>query len=395
MFRVVIYIAVITLIPVGTFFLLPASVKYHVTEKYSFSATQASQIIKLAVMLPKDNAYQKVDNVQIEWDGEISKETYDESEVIRFESDIDENKDAILEYDVVLIQGQISWGAEIKDQDTLPQKDIESDETIMVNKANEICKNQSDNTAYETYKFTADHLSWPKDTRIGASQSALTAYESQIGVCGEFANLMTALNRACNNPARSISGLSMPLFLPPMMSKETLWMHPGGAHGWVEVFDKGKWTVADPSWASSMPLDSIWFGRSQGQYLSYGETGAHDQIFAEMLAWGEESGEIIGAMSAPVKFVASSEDKENTTITPIVSVKKVSDVRWLIAVSVYIVIIAASSVVETRMRRQEKFINAANPNSSRPRFRSEEPRREKLRLVRVEPGSGQIRSLGG
>jgi hypothetical protein len=201
-------------------------------------------------------------------------------------------------------------------------------------------------------------LSWPEETRIGDDQSALTAYESQIGVCGEFANLMTALNRACNNPARSISGLSMPMFMPPMTKKESTWMHPGGAHAWVEVHDEDKWTIADPSWASNMPFVRLWFGRSQGQYLSYGETGVHEQIFAELMAWGAENGEIIGAMSAPVKFVALSENQENTTVTPLVSVKKVKDVRWITAVSLYSVIIMAFIVVEKRISKHEKSKNA-------------------------------------
>ena len=356
MLRVVIFMALITLVPIGTFFLLPAKVQYQVTEKYTFSTEQTGQKIKLAVMLPKDNAYQDIENIEIKWDGDIERENYEEVQVVRLESEIDEYKEAILEYDVVLMQGKISWEANVRDQDTLPQKDIETNAALLVTQAEEICGDQYENVAYETFKFTAGYLSWPEGTRIGDSQSALTAYESQIGVCGDFANLMTALNRACNNPTRSISGLSMPMFMPPMLTQESTWMHPGGAHAWVEVYDLDHWTIADPSWATNAPFDRLWFGRSQGQYLSYGETGLHEQIYAEMLAWGAENGKIIGAMSASVKFVASSEAQDNTTITPIVSVKKVSDARWIIAVGLYVVIIIAFSVVEKRIRK-----NADNP----------------------------------
>jgi len=356
MLRVVIFMALITLVPIGTFFLLPAKVQYQVTEKYTFSTEQTGQKVKLAVMLPKDNAYQDIENIEIEWDGDIARENYEEIEVVRFESEIDEHKEAILEYDVILTQGKISWEANVRDQDTRPQKDIESNDVLLVTQAEEICGHQSENVAYETFKFTAGYLSWPEGTRLGDSQSALTAYESQIGVCGEFANLMTALNRACDNPTRSISGLSMPMFLPPMLTQESAWMHPGGAHAWVEVFTQKHWTIADPSWASNVPFDRLWFGRSQGQYLSYGETSLHEQIYAEMLAWGGENGTIIGAMSAPVKFVAASEAQDNTSITPIVSVKKVSDARWITAEGLYVVILIAFIVVEKRINK-----NVDNP----------------------------------
>ena len=73
-----------------------------------------------------------------------------------------------------------------------------------------------------------------------------------------------------------------------------------------------------------------------------------------MIEWGEENREIIGAMAAPVKFVASSNDKENTTITPAVSVKKISDARWITAVSLYIVILIAFILIEKRISKNEK-----------------------------------------
>jgi len=352
--RVVIYVALITIIPVGAFFILPAKVQYHVTEKYAFSTDQTGEKISLAVMLPKDNTYQDIDNIDVKWDGDISREEYEEVDVIKIYGH-SENEEAILEYDVTLFQGKIKWEANAKAQDILPQKDIESSEPVLINRAKELCSDPSEDVGYETYKFTSAHLSWPKGTRIGEEQSALIAYQSRIGVCGEFANLMTALNRSCDNPARSINGLSMPMYLPPMMTKERLWMHPGGAHAWVELYDRDHWTIADPSWASNMPFDRVWFGRSMGQYLSYGETGAHEQVFEEMFQWGEETGDIIGAMSAPIRFVSSSEDNNHVTITPIVSVKKMRDARWFLAASLYFVIIAASSMVEYRIVKREKL----------------------------------------
>ncbi|MCD6344958.1 MAG: transglutaminase domain-containing protein [Anaerolineae bacterium] len=357
--RVMIYVALIVTSSSGIFFLLPSGVTYRVTERYTFSSDQADNQIWLAVMLPKDNAYQHVENVQIGWEGDIFRENYREAEVIRLEGETAEKgREAILEYDVTLLQGRVSWKAEVRMQDTMSQENIESDAAILANKAKEICGTEPERTAYKTYTFTADHLSWPEGNRTEADQSALVAYESRVGACGEFANLMTALNRACGNPAKSVTGLSMPTFLPPMMSQETTWLHPGAAHAWVEVYDNGVWKVADPSRASRMPLDSLWFGRIHGQYLSYGEMGAHAQIYASMLAWGDQKGEIIGAMSAPLRFVAASEDRENMTVTPTVRVQKVSDVRWFTAGGLCLAVIVASGIIESRMRQKEKTVNA-------------------------------------
>ena len=355
--RAVIYSAFLTTISVVAFFILPAKVQYHVTEKYAFSANQMGKKIKLAVMLPKDNAYQAIDNLEIRWGGDISGADYEEVKVIKLSGHSDHGE-AILDYDVNLFQGRIDWEGNATLQDIHPQKGIESNESVLIKKARELTAGHLDDAAQESYKFTAAYLSWPKGTRIGEEPSALIAYENRIGVCGDFANLMTALNRSINSPARSISGLSMPTYLPPKMTIERIWMHPGGAHAWVEVYDQGHWTIADPSWASRMPFDGIWFGRSMGQYLSYGETGAHEQIYEEMLQWGEESGELIGAMSAPLKFVSSSEDNNHVVITPVVRVKKGRDARWVFAVSSFLVILAASAFTEYHIVNRGKSKDA-------------------------------------
>ena len=351
------YSAFLTIIPAVVFFIFPAEVQYHVTEKYMFSADQMGKKVQLAVMLPKDNAYQDVDNLEIRWGGDFSKSDFEEVKVIKLSGHSDHGE-AILEYDVNLFQGRIDWEAKTKAQDILPQKGIESNEPVLINQAKELSADPLEEVAHKTYKFTASYLSWAKGTRIGEEQSALIAYENRIGVCGDFANLMTALNRSIDNPARSISGLSMPTYLPPKMTTERIWMHPGGAHAWVEVYDQDHWTITDPSWAARMPFDGLWFGRSSGQYLSYGETGAHEQIFEEMLQWGEENGDLIGAMSAPLKFVSSSEDKNHVSITPVVSVKKVRDARWVFAVSSFLVILAASRIAEYHLVFRKKSKDA-------------------------------------
>lgn len=352
-YRVLIYIILFSTIPIGVFFLLPTWVKYHVVENYIFSRNENGNM--LAIMLPGSGAYQRIENVQIEWDGEIIYQQYESVDIVTFgrgsnSGDLSEVK---VSYDVFLLQDKVSWDAAIEERYLLPQKNIESDAPELINVAEKICTDKKNDTAYPIYVFTAGYLSWPEGTRLGEDPSALTAYKSRVGVCGEFANLMTALNRACDIPIKSISGLSMPMFYPPMVTIETTWNHPGGAHAWTEVYTGDRWTIADPSWASGMPFDRIWFGRSSGQYLSYGEVGEHEKIYNEMVEWGEKQGVIIGGMSAPLKFVAISNDKD-VTIAPTVSVKKIEDNRWVLAVVSYVLLAIVSNSIERYDRRTQK-----------------------------------------
>jgi len=100
-----------------------------------------------------------------------------------------------------------------------------------------------------------------------------------------------------------------------------------------------------------MPFAGLWFGRSFGQYLSYGERESQAQTYDGMMEWAEGLGEVIGAMSAPLKFVAASEEEE-ATVLPTVSVRKGWDARWVAAVGSYILLVIVLSLVERRWRRK-------------------------------------------
>ncbi|WKZ38356.1 MAG: transglutaminase domain-containing protein [Anaerolineales bacterium] len=309
--------------PSGGFFLYPTWVKYQVVETYTFLPKQAGDEVWLVAMRPKNNAYQRIENINIQWSGQVFDQQHDGIETIFFERvSVDaEAFEAQLIYNVALLQGHTVWQAPIEEKHTRAQKYIESDASQLTRAAKNICTEQNGDWPYRIFSFTASHLSLPQGTCIGGEPSALDAYDSQVGVCGAFANLMTALARACNTPAKSISGLSMPLFLPPWLATSSTWNHPGGAHAWVEIHTSEGWTIADPSWASGVPFARFWFGRSSGQYLSYGEVGGHDHVYEEILEWGKKRGGIIGAMSAPLKFVAIS-NNDSMAVIPSVTVKK-------------------------------------------------------------------------
>jgi hypothetical protein len=351
-FRIVSYVFFITVIPIGGFFLYPTWVKYQVVETYTFSPKQAGDEVWLTIMRPKNNAYQRLENINIQWSGQVFDQQHTEVETIFFEhvSANPEAFEAQIIYDIALLQGHPAWQAPLEEKYTLPQKFIESDAPALVDAAQNICTAQNAEAAFQAFSFAANHLSWPQRTRLGDEQSALEAYNTKIGVCGEFANLMTALARACDIPARSISGLSMPMFLPPFFTSAATWNHPGGAHAWVEIYTGERWTIADPSWASEMPFSRFWFGRSSGQYLSYGEVGEQERIYEAILEWGKKRGTIIGAMSAPLKFVAISNNAD-VTVVPSATVKKTRDDRWLFAVGSYLILAIASNKIERHFRQ--------------------------------------------
>ena len=62
---------------VAAFFWLPAKVNYHITERYSFTGVSEKDRIILGFILPKSGPYQKVENVDVSWDGELQREDHD------------------------------------------------------------------------------------------------------------------------------------------------------------------------------------------------------------------------------------------------------------------------------------------------------------------------------
>jgi hypothetical protein len=93
-------------------------------------------------------------------------------------------------------------------------------------------------------------------------------------------------------------------------------------------------------------------GRSLGRYLSYGARAEHERIYEGMIRWAEERGEIVGAMSAPVKFAAAG-DEEGVSVEPLVSVQKRGDPRWWGAVGTYAALLVGYVLFERRLKGKE------------------------------------------
>ena len=87
--------------------------------------------------------------------------------------------------------------------------------------------------------FTVEHLMHtvadameykPGSTTVNTT--AREAFEQRAGVCQDFAHILIALIRACNIPARYVSGLTV---------------GEGATHAWVEAYLDGCWRGLDPT----------------------------------------------------------------------------------------------------------------------------------------------------
>ncbi|MFN2225449.1 MAG: transglutaminase-like domain-containing protein [Anaerolineae bacterium] len=349
--RLAVYLVIMAVGVVLSFFVLPATVRYRVTERYLLDAGRPEVPVRLGVLVPKTGPYQSVSRVGITWDGFASQEPRDEVDLVRLDGVTPEGGRllATLEYDVTLWQGPARWQAPVEAWQLAPQDEIESDNPLLAGQAARLTGAPSREGAYAIYRFTAGHLDWPSGSRPGDDQSAVAAYQSGVGACGESANLMTALCRAADIPARSITGLALPP-TPPLLSRKATWSHPAGSHAWVEVYTGQAWELADPSWASRLPFDRLWFGRNDGMHLSYGERAAHARLLREVQDWAEAGSELVAAMSAPLRFVASAQ-VEGVTVEPSVTVRKGWDGRWMTMLGWLAGSVLVFSWIERRLRR--------------------------------------------
>jgi len=349
--RLAAYLALMAAGVILSFFVLPATVRYRVTERYLLDAGQPEVPVQLGVIVPKTGPYQSVSRVGITWDGFASQEPRDEVDLVRLDGVTPEAGRllATIEYDVTLWQGPARWPGPVETADLAPQNEIESDHPLLAAQAAQLASAPTREGAYAIYRFAAGHLDWPTGNRMGDEQSALIAYQSGVGGCGEFANLMTALCRAAGIPARSITGLAFPP-TPPFLSSTATWSHPAGSHAWVEVYTGEEWEMADPSRASRLPFGQLWFGRNDGMHLSYGERAAHARLLSEVQDWAEAgSSQVVAAMSAPLRFVASARI-EGVTVEPSVTVRKGWDGRWMAILAWLVGSVLVFSWIERRLQ---------------------------------------------
>lgn len=281
---------------------------YKVTETYLFISADGAKSF-LTVDLPVSYGYQEIGEITVRNADEYYFEEKEGYQVLNASiSGVSTGKTVEIEYTVTMHAGKVAWDMETRDEYLQPSENIDSDnEDIIAAVRPLVVENDEYRTAKNISAFVSKTVK--ADTRQRINHTTLPASEilkQKTGVCTDYANLMTAMLRAAGIPARHVSGLVF-----NRMTEAADWTHPAASHAWVEFYTDGKWHFADPTWGN------LYFDRADGFHLSYGEELV-DISTVEFKAWFEEfqksveddGYKIIGAMTAPLKFTAWSEDHD-------------------------------------------------------------------------------------
>lgn len=199
----------------------------------------------------------------------------------------------------------------------LPKTGIEFDNQCLHEQASSLCSGISEKDAYKIYSFTADYLTYSRETCDCAIKSALKAYEFGSSVCAGYARLMTALCRASDIPSQMVIGL----VYPDPMYKSTLTSfpkNPDEAHAWVEYYSEGSWKMADPTWGAKR-LKFLQFNRNDGRHLAYGELEQVLSVDKALGTWAFDQAELVVGDDKCFRFIATSKS-DQTSFVPSISI---------------------------------------------------------------------------
>lgn len=94
--------------------------------------------------------------------------------------------------------------------------------------------------------WVQEHVTF-RSNSSDVSTSAVDTLLERVGVCRDFAHLMIALCRACNMPARMVTGTDYGADAA---------LGPPDFHAYVEVYLGGRWYVFDPS-GTAIPMGMV------------------------------------------------------------------------------------------------------------------------------------------
>lgn len=344
----------LTGVTVGAFYWLPASEHYSITESYQFFAGRHDASVYLVLLTPISGPYQDVSEPAIQWQGLIDIKDDRQLRVLALSGFLGggSSLQAIVEYDVKLPQGSIRWEAPTEPFQLSPQKNVESDHPLFKEAAANLAGGTSRDDVRNILRFTQRHLVPLEERRPFTKASALRAYNTGVGCCGEYANLMVALCRAAGIPAQTIIGLLLPDLPPYSIGMRQTDHQPGDTHAWVEFHTDAGWELADPSRESAI-FDRAQFGRSDGRHLSFGEAGRLAATYEEHRRLAVSHGEIIGEQLGTVKYIAAA-DTHDVSVTPSITLRKGWDGRWFNMVIAWIITTAVLWKMNLRYVRHHR-----------------------------------------
>ncbi|MCL2704342.1 MAG: hypothetical protein FWE91_12185 [Defluviitaleaceae bacterium] len=287
------------------FFLNPQRT-FIITETYRIMAVNGSETY-LHVILPVSGAYQEITGFSVAGADDYSVENHGCRDELTAKVFSDGSEKVVtVTYTAKLFRYVKPWDGDVLDEYTLPQQWVDSDNGDIIRLGEELRGRNDYRTARNIIRYANKTIRGVTGNQANTSRfSASELLVRRMGVCGDYAALMTALLRAEGIPARMISGLSLRI---PLKNAAD-WSHRGVAHAWVEFYADGKWHFADPTWG--------WFNRNGTAHLSYGayETDIRSDFQQNRLATAEPGFYIRGAMTAPLMFTIYSTD-ENAVVIP-------------------------------------------------------------------------------
>lgn len=323
--RLIFILVVLSLTVLAAYFWFPATVKYQISEKYQISLKEGKTSLYLGIILPKNGPYQTVSNIRTVWDGEQERYSYPYVDTLKLSSNGkgEQELQAVLEYDVILPQGNASWQAPVEKYQLLPQNGIESDHPEIKQAALGLADDLERIDAFRIFKFTTNHLSFEVGRCEETNVSALNAYRSKIGACIAYSRLMVALCRASGIPAKMIIGVFLPDIFLPLTQISTTGISAGG-HAWVEYSSQSTWKMADPTWGRGYS-SLLQFNRNDGHHLSYGEFDQFTAAKRDLINWATK---MASPLDSTLTYIFAA-DSDQTVLTTETSIRKTWDGRWL------------------------------------------------------------------
>ncbi|WP_040948970.1 transglutaminase-like domain-containing protein [Gorillibacterium massiliense] len=284
---------------------------FQVTETYRVTSSKGSSVF-LTVELPVSYGYQSIEAIEVKNVDVYYFEDKEDYRILHAELRGSNNeKEVKIKYKASLLNREHTWLMDNKAEYLSHNGIINADnQSIIKATLPLVVKNDEYLTAKKISSFVSKSIKFDGNEKINKDMiSASDVLAEGKGICHDYANLTVAMLRSSGIPARVIEGL-----VYNDLKKSVDWSSSAGSHAWVEFYTLGKWHFADPTWGNS------YFDKPDGYHLSYGaDRSSKNKIDYKSI---ENDGyKIIGAMTAPIRFSAWSDDF-NASIIPRVVINK-------------------------------------------------------------------------
>lgn len=338
-----------------SFFWVPGEIHYRIRETYTFTSSEVGSL-NLSVLLPSSGPPREVVDPQVEWPGTWQMNEEGGLQVLKMEASLqaNENIQAVIIYRVNLSQGIARWVNDpVNVADTVGSADIQSDAPEIIAQADLLPSAGDDEGALQQiYEFTREYLTESKAIVEGDDQSALTVYKNRNGGNLGRANLLAALCRVNDLPARTISGQRLPNtipFIPAIKSGQ----FPGQNSFWNEVFYDSAWGLVDPNSSRGFYKPAA-FGWVDARYLAYGETAQVDQAIQGMLKNVGGGDQWTSYSMESLRYAAWADvGQDGVDLVTKTSIVTTWDARWIMFISLVVIVILINWLMQENQHKKK------------------------------------------